>query len=180
MIIGTIMCFNALLQCLIVLIEYSFKAVVFIFDLIYKFVKYIQNNKKTNIEKTNYDDAVYSYRTAQKDENKEYTNKENKSEDKKENTKKGYNYPNTDLLNESKKTVYNNYIDIEEIETILKELKINIVSKEMKESRISINYIFKYDNSIIKSYTLSTLENSLKCAFGDNIRLNKYYAYKIK
>ena len=43
MIIGTIMCFNALLQCLIILIEYSFKAVVFIFDLIYKFVKYIQN-----------------------------------------------------------------------------------------------------------------------------------------
>ncbi|OEJ15453.1 hypothetical protein BFL38_14285 [Brachyspira hampsonii] len=171
MIIGTIMCFNALLQCLIVLIEYSFKAAVFIFDLIYKFVKYIQNNKKSNIEKRNYDNFVYTYRTAQKDENKEYKeyikeNKEDKAEDKKENTKKEYNYPNIDLLNESKETIYNNYIDIEEIEIIL------------KESRISINYIFKYYNSIIKSYTLSTLENSLKCLFGDNIRLNKYYASK--
>ena len=70
MIIGTLMCFNALLQCLIALIEYSFKAAAFIFDLIYKFVKYIQNNKKSNIEKRNYDNFVYTYRTAQKDENK--------------------------------------------------------------------------------------------------------------
>ena len=185
MIIGTIMCFNALLQCLIVLIEYSFKAIAFIFDLIYKFVKYIKNNKKANIEKINYNNWVYAYRTSQKDENKnteykEYIkeNKEDITEDKKENTKKEYNYPNINLLNESKETIFNDYIDIEEIETILKELKINIVSKEIKESRIAINYIFKYDNSIIKSYTLSTLENSLKCLFGDNIRLNKYYAPK--
>ncbi|MCZ9888990.1 FtsK/SpoIIIE domain-containing protein [Brachyspira hyodysenteriae] len=96
----------------------------------------------------------------------------------KEETKKTYNYPSLDLLNESKETISNDYINIEEIENILKELKINIISKEVKESRIAINYIFKYDNSIIKSYTLSTLENSLKCAFGDNIRLNKYYAPK--
>ena len=182
MIIGSLMCFNVLLQCLIVFIEYSFKAAAFIFDLIYKFVKYIQNNKKSNIEKRNYDNLIYTYRTAKKDENKnteyeEYMkeNKEDITEDKKENTKKEYNYPNIDLLNESKETLYNDYIDIE---NILKELKINIVSKEVKESRIAINYIFKYDNSIIKSYTLSTLENSLKCLFGDNIRLNKYYAPK--
>ena len=30
MIIGTLMCFNVLLQCLIVLIEYSFKSIAFI------------------------------------------------------------------------------------------------------------------------------------------------------
>lgn len=183
MIIGTIMCFNALLQCLIVLIEYSFKAVCFIFNLISKIVKHIKNNKKERINK-NYNNFVYAYKTTPKDDHKNMY-MENKTinniiEDNtiKEETKKTYNYPSIDLLNESKKTVYNNYIDIEEIENILKELKINIVSKEMKESRISINYIFKYDNSIIKSYTLSTLENSLKCAFGDNIRLNKYYAPK--
>lgn len=182
MIIGTIMCFNALLQCLIVLIEHSFKAVGFIFNLISKIVKHIKNNKKANIEKVNYNNFVYAYKMPTKDDykntNKTINNMITEDNAIKEETKKTYNYPSVDLLNDSKETIYNNYIDIEEIENILKELKINIVSKKVKESRISINYIFKYDNSIIKSYTLSTLENSLKCAFGDNIRLNKYYAPK--
>ena len=180
MIIGTLMCFNVLLQCLIVVIEHTFKAIAFIFNLI----KRAKANKKERISK-NYNNFVYAYNPSPKDDYKNVyieTNKtiniikENTMEEK---TKKEYNYPNLDLLNNSKDTVYNDYIDIEEIENILKELKINIISKEMKESRISINYIFKYDNSIIKSYTLSTLENSLKCVFGDNIRLNKYYAPKI-
>ena len=177
MIIGSLMCFNVLLQCLIVLIEYSFKAAAFIFDLI----KHIKNNKKTNIEKVNYNNFVYAYKTTPKDDYKNtYKTINNIIEDNtiKEETKKTYNYPSVDLLNDSKETISNDYINIEEIENILKELKINIVSNEVKESRIAINYIFKYDNSIIKSYTLSTLENSLKCAFGDNIRLNKYYAPK--
>ena len=166
MIIGTIMCFNALLQCLIVLIEHSFKAVGFIFNLISKIVKHIKNNKKERINK-NYNNFVYAYKTTPKDDYKNmYTADKtinNIIEDNtiKEETKKTYNYPSLDLLNESKETIFNDYIDIEEIENILKELKINIVSKEMKESRISINYIFKYDNSIIKSYTLSTLESRI-------------------
>ena len=170
MIIGTLMCFNVLLQCLIVLIEYSFKAGAFIFNLIYKIVKHIKNNKKTNIEKVNYNNFVYAYKIPPKDDYKNTNKTINNiiTEDNiiKDETKKTYNYPSLDLLNESKATISNDYINIEEIETILKELKINIVSKEVKESRIAINYIFKYDNSIIKSYTLSTLENSLKCAFG--------------
>ena len=173
MIIGTLMCFNVLLQCLIALIEYSFKAAAFIFNLI----KHIKNNKKERINK-DYNNFVYAYRTPHKDDYKNTNKTINNiiTEDNiiKDETKKTYNYPS----NESKATISNDYINIEEIETILKELKINIVSKEVKESRIAINYIFKYDNSIIKSYTLSTLENSLKCAFGDNIRLNKYYAPK--
>lgn len=91
--------------------------------------------------------------------------------------KKKYNYPSYDLLKDTENIGYNySYIDIEEIKKILTEFKINVISKEIKESKLSINYIFKYDNSIIKSYTLSTLENSLKCIFGDNIILNKYYA----
>ena len=40
MIIVNFMCFNVLLQCLIALIEYSFKAAAFIFNLI----KHIKNN----------------------------------------------------------------------------------------------------------------------------------------
>ncbi len=47
MIIGTLMCFNVLLQCLIVLIEHSFKAIVFVFNLI----KHIKNNKKRKLKK---------------------------------------------------------------------------------------------------------------------------------
>ena len=119
MIIGTLMCFNVLLQCLIVLIEYSFKAVGFIFNLISKIVKHIKNNKKANIEKVNYNNFVYAYKTIPKDDYKNmYTEDKtinNTIEENtiKEETKKTYNYPRLDLLNESKETISNDYINIE-------------------------------------------------------------------